>query len=237
MARVRPSRSEQIIRGLLVGTLVSPVIVFAAALLTGAGVVDWRVGYGLLTVRIAWYAAMLGGLAALAAAVLCLRDLRRAGPFALVAVVVAGLTIALFVRHFMVIGNGSSQPDASTNPVDPPGYSRQLMALRTASGAAPVDRWRDFQGGCDLGGSLPTQVAPGAAAWALERAGFTVLGSGVGRVDGYDESFWFGFTHDATIRIRPGQTDIRVTAREDRPDGGKACRLALRIKTALQTSR
>lgn len=235
--RGSPGRSVKLVRGLLVATLVAPLIVFAAALLTGAGVLDWRIGYGLLTVQVAWYAAMLGGLVALAAIVFCLKDMRRAGPFALAALLVAGVTIVLFVRHFMVMGDGAPEPDASTNPTDPPGYSRQIMVLRTASDAVPVDHWQGIPNGCELGGSLPTQVAPGAAAWALERAGFTVLGSGVGRADGYDESFWFGFTHDATIRIRPGQTDIRVTARDDRRDGGEACRLAKRIKTALQTSR
>ncbi len=237
MLRVPPGGSVKIVRGLTVATLVAPVIVFVAALLTGAGVMDWRIGYGILTVQIAWYAAMLGGLAALGAVALCLKDIKRAGPFALAAVLFAGVTLAVFVRHFMVMGYGAPEPDASTNPMDPPGYSRQIMVLRTASDAVPVDHWQGIPSGCDLGGSLPTQVAPGAAAWALERAGFTVRGVGVARADGYQESFWFGFTHDATIRIRPGQTDIRVTAREDRRDGGEACRLAKRIKIALQTSR
>ena len=65
-------------------------------------------------------------------------------------------------------------------------------------------------------------------------AGFDVLGSGVGRADGVRTGFWFGFQYDAVVRIRPGRTDVRVTAREDRPDGGEACRLAQAILAEIQ---
>ena len=79
-------------------------------------------------------------------------------------------------------------------------------------------------------------VAPGVAGYALKEAGFEVAGIGVGRADGSHDSFWFGFTHDAVVRIRPGRTDVRVTARDDRDDGGEACRLATKIVEVLQTS-
>ena len=36
------------------------------------------------------------------------------------------------------------------------------------------------------------------------------------------------------VRIRPGRTDIRVAARDSRPDGGATCRLMNRIVTALE---
>jgi hypothetical protein len=36
------------------------------------------------------------------------------------------------------------------------------------------------------------------------------------------------------VRIRPGRTDIRVAARDPRPDGGAACRLMEKIVTALE---
>ena len=80
------------------------------------------------------------------------------------------------------------------------------------------------------------QVAPQVAGWALQEAGFTVLGSGVARADGERDGFWFGFGHDAVIRIRPGRTDIRVAARDDRPHAGEACRLATRISELLHSN-
>ena len=62
------------------------------------------------------------------------------------------------------------------------------------------------------------------------------VGFGVGRADGTRQGFWFGFTYDATIRIRPGRTDVRVAAREGRPDGEEACRLTKLIISKLQTT-
>jgi hypothetical protein len=88
-------------------------------------------------------------------------------------------------------------------------------------------------------GALPVmrQIAPASAIQALEQAGFTLRGAGVARADGSREGFWFGVDHDAVIRIRPGRTDIRVAARDHRPHGGEACRMASRISEALRTSR
>ena len=80
-----------------------------------------------------------------------------------------------------------------------------------------------------------TQVAPASAVWALQEAGFSVQGRvNVGRAAGSHRGFWFGTVHDAVIRIRPGRTDVRVAARDDRAHGGEACRLATRISTALR---
>jgi hypothetical protein len=78
------------------------------------------------------------------------------------------------------------------------------------------------------------QIAPTAAIYALEQAGFTLRGAGVGRADGSREGFWFGFDHDAVIRIRPGRTDIRVAARDHRAHGGEACRMATAISEAMR---
>jgi len=80
------------------------------------------------------------------------------------------------------------------------------------------------------------QIAPTAAIYALEQAGFTLRGAGVGRADGSRKGFWFGVDHDAVIRIRPGRTDIRVAARDHRPHGGEACRMATAISETLRSA-
>ena len=46
-----------------------------------------------------------------------------------------------------------------------------------------------------------------------------------------------GLRYDAVVRIRPGRTDVRVTARDDRPQGDAACRLAREIVAGLQAGR
>ena len=67
------------------------------------------------------------------------------------------------------------------------------------------------------------------AASALADAGFVVTRATTFEVEGVHQGAWFGFVTDAVVRIRPGRTDVRVAARDARPDGGAACRLAARI--------
>ena len=67
--------------------------------------------------------------------------------------------------------------------------------------------------------------------------GFPVVRATTFEVEGVHEGAWFGFAHDAVVRIRPGRTDIRVAARDrTRPDGGAACRLAGKLADALEAA-
>ncbi|MEG0819028.1 MAG: hypothetical protein RSG56_06245 [Brevundimonas sp.] len=68
----------------------------------------------------------------------------------------------------------------------------------------------------------------------MSAGGFTVRGAAPFRADGAKEGFWFGLTHDAAIRIRPGRTDVRVAQREGVRVGDEACRLARAITAGLQ---
>ena len=230
MAR-RQTRGEGAALALLALSLAAPLLVLAAALATRSGSLSPDTGYDLLTMQIGWWLAIAGAVAAFGAVVLAMRDFRRLGFLALAAVVAGGGTLAGFVWHN---GRQATAPseDISTDLVEIPGFGalrdeRQGQGPRATAGVAVCP------------GALPImkQIAPGSAAWALEQAGFTIRGAGVARADGSRESFWFGFDHDAVIRIRPGRTDIRVAARDDRTHGGDACRMASRISEALRTSR
>jgi hypothetical protein len=53
------------------------------------------------------------------------------------------------------------------------------------------------------------------------------------RVEGERRGFWFGLGHDAVVRIRPGRTDVRVTARTARAQGDEACRRAAAVARGL----
>ncbi|MDI1326697.1 MAG: hypothetical protein PSV23_07835 [Brevundimonas sp.] len=216
---------------MLAFSLAAPLLVLAAALGTRSGGLSLETGYDLLTMRVGWWLAIAGALAALAAVVLALRDFRRSGLLAVATVLVGGGTLAGYIWHN---GRMAAAPpeDISTDLAEIPGFG-DLNDERRGRGP------RATAGVEACPGALPmmAQIAPGSAAWALQEAGFTIRGAGVARADGSRESFWFGFDHDAVIRIRPGRTDIRVAARDDRPHGGDACRMASRISEALRTSR
>ena len=216
--------------------LLSPLLVFIAAAGLKMGLWDRALAFDVLTLKAAWYLAWLGAVAAVLSVVLAVGSWRRTGFIAVLVLIAAGLTMGQFLRHGAQMRNNISAPDVSTNPADTPVFSRQIMAKRPASDAAVLARWAQQGAHCPTAVSVPTQVAPSVAGYALKPAGFEVAGFGVGRADGSRDSFWFGFTHDAVVRIRPGRTDVRVTAREDRNDGGEACRLATRIVEVLQTS-
>src|SRR5690606_19767257 len=115
-----------------------------------------------------------------------------------------------------------------TDVTEIPSFSRLVQDDRRRAGAITPP------GPTACAAMVPSQMAPEAATAALEAAGFTVVGSAPFRAEGFRKGFWFGFTHDAVIRIRPGQTDVRVTAREGVAQGDVACRQVAAIVAGLQ---
>ena len=219
---------------LLGATLLAPLAAFIGAAGMRLGVWDWHTGYDLVTQTIGWGLSLAGILAAIAALVLARKSLRKSGPIALLALIVALVTFGFYwVERSKAIAS-DAQADVTTNIADPPGFGGIILAQRRDSGGTEPRRIAGQADGCANPGSVPRQVSPEAASVALQQAGFTPLGRGVGRADGTHTSFWFGFTHDAAVRIRPGQTDVRVVSRQDRDDRGEACRLLNRIVDGLQ---
>jgi hypothetical protein len=221
-------------RVLLALTLLSPAVAFVAVAGIKLGVWDWTVGYSLLAMRVGLAFAALGAVAALGGVVMALGE-KKAWPFALVGLIAGAATATVYGVHLASHGLPAASPalfaDVTTSPSEPPVFSGALADERNAGGAPTLTA--GAFGACEAA-TVPSQVAPSVAAYALQEAGFTVLGSGVGRADGTRTGFWFGFNHDAVIRIRPGQTDVRVAAREARPDGGESCRLLQTIVSNLQ---
>jgi hypothetical protein len=212
-----------------------PVLAFALMATSQAGVIDRRVAFEVLVVPWGVWLALVGVAAALLAVLLVLRGSRKAWLPALVAVLLAAGSAA----GFGWLRQAFAEPgplDVTTNVPDRPGYNRALLQRRAAAGGVDPAALPAGEGTCDLGGSIPTQVAPETAAAALQGAGFEVLGYSVARADGVRQDRAFGFGHDAVVRIRPGQTDVRVTAREAWRDGGATCRLARKIVQGLTAS-
>lgn len=225
MARRTPGAGR--VQVLAMAAISAPLLVLIGAL--GARIGAWpvEIGYDLLTMRIAWILAFVGAAAALAALVLSLKGFRKLGPLAVASVLVAGATLGGFVWQKARLAAGPVE-NVSTDLGDLPGFGA-LGEQRGGRGPGPAVG----EEACPGARPVMRQVAPTAAIYALEEAGFTLRGAGVGRADGSREGFWFGVDHDAVIRIRPGRTDIRVAARDHRPHGGEACRLAARISQTL----
>lgn len=206
----------------------APIFILVAALGTRTGVWSYETGHDLLTARIG---VVLGTMAVLAALALLVSAFRRRASvwLAALALVVSALTLGGLGWHMTRLSSGPPD-DISTDLAEVPGFG-ELDARRRGPGPAA-------RGGVEAcPGALPamTQVAPESAVWALQEAGFSLQGGvGVGRAAGTHTGFWFGTVHDAVIRIRPGRTDVRVAARDGRPHGGEACRLATRISESLR---
>lgn len=215
--------------------LAAPLVVFLAVIGLRVGVLSLGAALDLITLKIAWPLSWLGVIGA-GLAVWMSRGAGRGGwiPAAL-AVVVVVATLGVFAHHFLQARAATSRPDVLTNAEDPPGFRDSIMQARRAAGAPSLTRWSDDPGTCAGAVAAMTQVPPGAAGYGLQQAGFQISSLGVGRADGVRTGFWFGRTYDAVLRIRPGRTDVRVTARDDRPtDEGEACRLAIKILDNIQ---
>ena len=203
----------------------APVVLIVAAIAaTRFGGVDLSVSYDLLTWTVARILAWLGLAGALAAAVLALRDPKGRGLYALAALVLAGATVGGFL--WRQGQDAAPNPrDVTTNVDEPPAFSRTTRHGGSTPRTCP-----------DLS-AIPTQVLAQQATSALVDAGFVVTRATTFQVEAVHAGAWFGFITDAVVRIRPGRTDIRVAARDTRPDGGATCRLAARIARNLEAER
>ncbi|WP_125257536.1 DUF1499 domain-containing protein [Brevundimonas fluminis] len=216
---------------LVAGALAGGATVFVAALGSRAGL--WTPEFGLrtLTFAVAPALTLVGVACAIALAVWSMRRPRTVGLAAAVAVLAAGGTAASLGLRWQTYQTPSPW-DVTSDPDDPPGFSRMLGQRRAAAGAVRAVSPAGPQA-CLGAVPTPSQLAPERAAAALEAAGFTVIGSAAFRAEGERRGFWFGLAHDAVVRIRPGRTDVRVTARSDVAQAGETCRLASALARAI----
>lgn len=228
MARAKGG-SWRVMAALAAATLAAPLLVLIAVLGASAGV--WSIDFALhgLTLSVARWLALAGVAAAAIALALAVKDIKRRGPFAALAVVAAGATLAVFLVQQPKFGPASG--DVATDTADAPGLSDALRARRDEAGAVALGA------PTPCAAFVPSQIAPQAAADALRAVGFRPIGSAAFRAEGFRRGDWFGLTHDAVIRIRPGRTDVRVSAREAVDQGDAACRLAARLVAELQARR
>lgn len=201
------------------------VLVVAAIAATRFGGLDLSISYDLLTWTVARVLAWVGLAGAFVAVALALRDLKGRGVYAVIALILSCATVGGFLWHQNQLSKNTPR-DVSTNADEPPAFA-QLSDLHRHSKAAD-------DAACPSVRAIPSQVLAQQASSALVDAGFPVTRATTFQVEGVHEGAWFGFAYDAVIRIRPGRTDIRVAARDGRPDGGATCRLAAKITEALE---
>jgi len=201
--------------------LIAPGIAIAAAVairvLPGPRTLPFEMG----VMTLGQIAAGIGALCALAALVHALGDLKRRGFYTLLAVLTAGAAAGLYWKQDMAVAAGLPA-DVSTNPSDPPPNLANVGATSAA---------------CDGLTPIPSQVASEQVSEALQNVGFSIDRAGLFGVEGSRRAYWFREAQDVAVRIRPGRTDIRVVGRDAKYDGGAACRLALRVRAAIQTTR
>lgn len=203
----RAGGSRLLAHGLTAVALAAPITLLAAAAAVRLG--PWSPAdiQAPALVTAIWGLAWVSAAAALAVVVIAVRD-GAVRLQAVIAVVGAALALWLVAQHRAQAAE-ASPPDVTTNAEDPPALGGGRVSVA-----------------CEGLSAVMSQVRLETAAAALESSGFPVERATVFRVDGGRESFWLGVRYRATIRIRPGRTDVRVVALTPTADGGGACRFA-----------
>lgn len=237
------------VRAALMLALLLPVYFLVAALGTKFHLLDWRVGFGLMTYQLG--GKIMAGVAALALIGLLLAIFtppRRGIGASLLALLIPllGIGYGLYVAK-----QAQAIPpihDITTDAFDPPGFSEAVQSARAAvPGVNSLDLaskrdgdgrpFTDVQAASypDIA-SIPTGLAPARAfdeALTLARAQHWRLGrtdAAAGIIEASAETFWYGFVDDVVVRVRPdgagARIDMRSVSRVGRSDlGANAARM------------
>lgn len=220
------------VRAALALSLLVPVYFLVAALGTKFGLLDWTVGFGRMTYE--WGPRVLfiaGGAALIGLALAFFTPPRRGVGAALIALLIPaiGIGYAMYVRS-----TAAEIPpihDISTDLMDPPSFSEEvararaavarsndldLLNKRTADGRAFIDLQREAYPDIQY---VSTGLDPARAfdiALALAREQPWRIGRTdpqAGEIEATAETFWYGFTDDIAIRVRPDGTGARIDMR------------------------
>lgn len=233
-SRPAPRPSPRVTKGLLIVALLGPLAVVLGVFGARFGVWSPEFGYWVLSLNAGLALAILGGLASAGGAVIAWRGSERMIGLGLVAALVANVALFIWAAHER--NDRATNPpvsEASSDWADRPNFSSEIMADRRGDAAKALLTRGDVDW-CPGLVTVPRQAAPEEARAALQAANLQVVGVSPFRAEGQFTSFWYGFDQDVVIRIRPAATDVYVAGRDDRPDGGSACRLALKVADALK---
>lgn len=250
------------VRLALILALLLPVYFLVSALGTKFGVFDWRIGFGLLVIKVG--ALVLFGVLGMAFVGLLLSVLvkpRRGWGRALIALLAPALALGFVVS---VMTRAKTIPpihDIATNIQDPPQFSTAVTEARAtirdgnpiSSMTTPVALLKGKSVG-EVGRAaypdiesltlvMPVGRATEVVAAAASKQGLRVVRTSIadGSVEAVAESFWFGFKDDVAIRVRPGAdgvssiVDIRSTSRVGVSDLGANAKRVRRLLNSIKT--
>ncbi len=231
------------VRGALAVSMLVPVYFLVAALGTKFGYLDWTVGFGQMT--LAWGPRVLIGSAGLALAAVLLALLippRRGLMLALAALVIPllGLGYGAYMRN--AAQNIPPIHDISTDLDNPPAFSQAVVRARAAvvngNDLDLLNKYtRDGRAFVDLQREHYPEIAPvttnldpastfDIALDLARQRGWTIGAADAltGAIEATDRTFWYGFTDDIAIRVRPdgmgARVDLRSVSRVGRSDLG-----------------
>ena len=208
----------------------------------------WSLGTGFALMRYAAYGGIAAAVVSAIGLVLARPRGRRRGMFRALAGLVIGL-IAVGVPWSYARSARAAPPihDITTDLADPPAFAANLPLRADApnpadyGGAEVAAQQRESYP--DIG---PLVVAPGpqrayaaALAAALEMDWQIVAADeAAGRIEATDRTWWFGFTDDVVVRIRPEGAGSRIDVRSSSRVGvGDAGTNAARIRAYLEEVR
>lgn len=232
-----------LVRAAFAVSLLVPVYFLVAALGTKFGLFDWTVGFGQMT--FAWGPRVLLGAAGLGLIAVLLSLLvppRKGVGLALAALVIPllGLGYAAYVRN----AAQSIPPihDISTDLDNPPAFSEAVVRARAgvtdSNDLDLLNKYtREGQAFTQLQRQHYPEITPVTTnldpartfdiALALAREkGWTIgeTSADTGAIEATDRTFWYGFTDDIAIRVRPdgagARVDVRSVSRVGRSDLG-----------------
>lgn len=200
----------------------------AAAVLTKTGLIDWRVGFGLMTIKLGpqltIFSVILGLLAFLGALGIPPRRLVGTGAVALI------IPAAILALQHAVMTSARSVPpihDISTDLDNPPQFDPSVVEARAKIGGNDLDLANEKvseKGGARYGGrraidiqreaypDIKTRTYDMPASDLFEialdaakaQSGWTITRADPrnGTIEAVTRSFWFGFTDDVAIRLK-----------------------------------
>lgn len=216
----------------LTGALIALLLLVISGMGSHFGLWHFRVGFTLL--RYGAYLGIAAAFLSVAALVVCVRQrLWYAVAIAGVALVLGGVAVAVPYCWQQAAARLPKIHDISTDTADPPSFVAIVPLRKDAPN--PLE-----YGGAELAAkqaaaypdlkpvplALPVQQAFSLALKAAHRMGWRIVTAvpAQGRIEASDTTFWFGFTDDIVIRIRPAAAgallDIRSVSRVGLSDVG-----------------
>ena len=236
-----------------------PLFLMVAALGTKFDLWGWQVGlaaFGLGGLILIGSTALV----AIVSLILILRARNRIGLIsALFALVVALGFTALFAPVVLGAGNHPIH-DMATDTANPPAFSDEVLAMRSESGANPLNAYDTPLGETEQFasaepplsnlttgqiiaekypeleplaiGDTETDAAVNALQLAMAEMEFSNIryNPEAGTVEGVAETFWFGFKDDVVARVSDGKIDFRSVSRVGQSDLGANAKRILALR-------